>query len=129
MSGAVNDIVVMGTHPLDAGVPLGDWHLAHALGRRHRVLWVDPPASPIAPHRSVASTTMFRRRPVPVVNGLLMASPIVHSGRVRPAHAGAVDAIVAAQVRRWMRMLAMREVDLISFSPRFGTLAASRAGR
>ena len=37
-----------------------------------------------------------------------MASPIVHSGRARPAHAGAVDALVATQVRRWMRLLAMR---------------------
>jgi len=123
MSRTVNDAVVMGTHPLAAGVPLGDWHLAHALARRRRVLWVDPPASPLAPRRGVASTTMFRRRPVPVADGLVMASPIVHSGRARPAHAGAVDALLAAQVRRWMRLLAMREVDLISFSPRSGALA------
>ena len=120
----VNDIVVMGTHPFTTGVPLGDWHLARTLARRGRVLWVDPPASPLAPRRGAASATMFRRRPVPAGDGLLVASPIAHSGRLRPTHAGIVDALVATQVRRWMRLLGMGDVDLITFSPRFGTLAA-----
>jgi glycosyltransferase involved in cell wall biosynthesis len=117
-----HDIIVMGTHPFVAAVPLGDWQLARTLARRGRVLWVDPPASLLAPRRGAASSAMYRRMPVHAGDGLLVGCPVVPSGRVRPAHARVVDALVAAQIRRWMRQLAMTDVDLISFSPRFGTL-------
>src|SRR3954451_25189386 len=104
MTARVNDIVVMGTHPFTAGVPLGDWHVARTLARRGRVLWVDPPAFPLAPCRGAASTAMFRRRPVLFGVGLFVAIPFAHSGRLRPTQAGIVDALVAAQIRRWMRI-------------------------
>ena len=65
---------------------------------------------------------MFRRRPVRQAGELFVGCPIVHSGRMRPGHAPFVDRLVSAQVRRWMRQLHLADVDLITFSPRFGAL-------
>ncbi len=114
---APRELVVFGTHPFVPGVPLGDWHLARALARRHRVLWVDPPASPRAPGRGVASSGMFARRPVAVDGGLLVGSPIVPTGRPLPRMSGLVERLVTAQVNRWTRLLGMDAPDVISFAP------------
>lgn len=123
------DIVVVGTHPFVPGVPLGDWHLARALAKRHRVLWVDPPASPMAPRRGVASSAMFTSRPQPSDAGVLVGSPIAPSGRFGPKQATLVDPLFTAQVNRWARKLSMTDVDVVSFAPRAGPLHGLRRRR
>ena len=120
------DIVVFGSHPFVLGVPLGDWHVTRALAKRHRVLWVDPPASPLAPLRGVASRGMFRPRPRQVDARLFVGSPVVHSGRARPTAVTVVDRLITAQVNRWIRELGMSDVDVISFAPRLGGLTGVR---
>ncbi len=120
------DLIVIGTHPFTPGVPLGDWHLARALGRRHRVLWVDPPVSPLAARRGVASTPTLSGRPRPGGDGVLVGTPVVPSGRPLPRISRIIDRLVVAQINRWVRMLAMSPVDVISFAPRFGALPGLR---
>ncbi len=129
MTGGQRNLVLFGTHPFEHGVPLGDWQLARALGRRHRVLWIDPPASPLAPCRGVASDVMFSRRPRPVGEGVLVASPIVPTGRPLPAATAAVERLVTIQVNRWTRLLGMGELDAVSFAPRLGGLRGLRRRR
>ena len=120
------DIVVFGSHPFALGVPLGDWHLTHALARRHRVLWIDPPASPLAPLRGVASRGMFARRPQQVAASMFVGTPIAHSGRLRRNAATVVERMVTVQVNRWIRGLGMSDADVISFTPRLGGLPGVR---
>lgn len=130
MTGAPDrrDLVLFGTNPFSSGVPLGDWQLARALAQTHRVLWVDPPASPIAPHRGVASNAMYTGRPRPV-DGLLVGAPIAPSGRPLPRLAGIVERLVTTQVNRWTAGLGMVDVDAISFAPRLGALRGLRRRR
>lgn len=114
-------IVILGTMPFSANIPLGDWHMTRALAREHQVLYVDPPASPVAPFRGRASFGIFRRKPERRGGNLYVGSPIAHSGRVLPRHARIVDWLVAAQVRRWLKTLSFNNPIVISFSARRGT--------
>jgi len=110
MSGR-RDLVLFGTHPFAPGVPLGDWHLARALSRQHRVLWIDPPTS-----------RGSLRCPRPVAAGVTVGRPVVPTGRPAPALGSVVERLVTAQVNRWTRQLGMADADVVSFAPRLGAL-------
>jgi glycosyltransferase involved in cell wall biosynthesis len=112
------DLVLFGTHPFSAAVPLGDWHLARALGRHHRVLWVDPPTR--------AGSV---RRPSPAGAGIVVGRPVVPSGRPLPPLGSIVERLVTAQVNRWTQQLDMAAADAVSFAPRLGALRGLRRRR
>jgi teichuronic acid biosynthesis glycosyltransferase TuaH len=112
------NLVLFGTHPFASAVPLGDWHLARALGRRHRVLWVDPPAS-----------RGSLRSPRPAPDGVMVGRPVVPTGRPVPPLGSVVERLVTAQVNRWTRQLGMADVDAVSFAPRLGALRGLRRHR
>jgi teichuronic acid biosynthesis glycosyltransferase TuaH len=121
------DFVVFGSQPFGARVPLGDWQIARRLGQEHRVLWIDPPASPLAAQRRFAPQPMIEPRLS--AEGVLVACPLVPSGRTARSTAAMVDRLVSAQVNRWVRRRGMSDVDVIAFTPRHGQLRGVRRSR
>ena len=126
---ATCDLVVFGTHPFVSAVPLGDWQLARALARHHRVLWVDPPAAPRPSCRRSDAGPGSPRRPVADGAGVVVGRPLVPTGRPLPPLGPLVERLVTAQVNRWTRLLDMGHADAISFTPRLGALHGLRRRR
>jgi teichuronic acid biosynthesis glycosyltransferase TuaH len=107
------DFVVYGTVPWDRPW-LTEHNLAHALARNHRVLFVEPPVSPLTPLRyglrrdSLLEARRLLRRPVRRDGRLhvlrLLALPPLEHPRARRASAP----LLRAQVSRAVARLGMR---------------------
>jgi glycosyltransferase involved in cell wall biosynthesis len=120
------DVIVVGDCAFGSGATLGGWQMAHALSETNRVLFVDPPASPLAPLRGKAGLEMYRGRPTKVHDRLAVLSPIVHSGRMLPRHAPLVDRLVAAQTSVAASSLGFDDPLIVSFRGDRGLLSGVR---
>jgi teichuronic acid biosynthesis glycosyltransferase TuaH len=90
------------------GIRGTDWHLATAITRYARILWVDPPVSPVrialqgkAPNRS------FRPRLSVVDDQITRLTPMALPGLTRPGVRATTAALMRGQVRWALRRLAI----------------------
>lgn len=117
------DILLVGRQPFGGRPPLGDWQMARALARHHRVLVVDPPV--VARGRSVRE---LRRLLTPRVarpaRNISLLRPVALPGAARPRTAAASDRLLAQQIRAVSRTLFPRPPIVITFDPLRGTLDA-----
>jgi len=103
-----------------AGVPWDsirgtDWHLASAMTRYARILWVDPPVSPMAcalRHRSAG------RSPGPVLSAIddqvARLTPKALPGLARPGVRAATAALVRSQIRWAIHQLHIRPFAVVA---------------
>jgi teichuronic acid biosynthesis glycosyltransferase TuaH len=127
----VPDFVAYGTVPWDSPW-LTEHNLASALARRHRVLFVEPPLTPLTPVRyglGRDSVRQARRLLPPLLNragGLhvlrLLAVPPLGHPRARRASAP----LLRAQVGRATRRLGLRDLVVLAFHPVVDLLGAAR---
>jgi glycosyltransferase involved in cell wall biosynthesis len=115
------DVVLVGGVTLDGMRSLGDWHLARALAREHRVLYVDPPLFPRSLVRE-RDLRALRPRPRDVGAQLRAVRPVATPGSNRPWGARVGDRVIAGQVRRLLGDDASRPRVVIVFDPRRGDL-------
>ncbi|HEX5495756.1 MAG TPA: hypothetical protein VFX70_14390, partial [Mycobacteriales bacterium] len=108
-------VFVAGT-PWD-GVPGSDRHLATALGRHIRVLWVDPPVSPVTPARYLHGR---RRRVTPRLcrdpDGPVRLTPVGLPGQSRSGLRVGTWRLVRAQVRWALGRVGMRPHAVLAAS-------------
>jgi teichuronic acid biosynthesis glycosyltransferase TuaH len=126
----VPDFVVYGTVPWDSPW-LTEHNLAAALARRHRVLFVEPPLTPLTPVRygwRRESLRQVRRLLPPLLNragvmhGLrLLALPPLEHPRARRASVP----LLRAQVARAKARLGLRDPVVLAFHPVVDLLSAA----
>lgn len=114
------DIVVYGTAAWNAPW-LTEHNLAHALARRHRVLYVEPTISPLSPlrygRRSLGRLPSLLRRRRGADRGLRVLSPLAFPPLTHPRAAALSTPLVARQIRRAARSLGFRRPVVIAARP------------
>ena len=90
------------------GVRGTDRHLVTALARHTRVLWVDPPVSPLTPGRFTGGRRTVRPRLSRVDDRVERLTPLVLPGHTRPGVRATTWPLVRAQVRLGLRRLGAR---------------------
>jgi teichuronic acid biosynthesis glycosyltransferase TuaH len=116
---SADDYVVFGTVPWDTPW-LTEQNLAHALSRRRRVLYVDPPITPLTPIRyGVGARTLVEARRVLAsglreADGVHVLQPVTAPPLENPRVRAAAAPLVRAQVRRAAARLGMRQPVLLA---------------
>jgi teichuronic acid biosynthesis glycosyltransferase TuaH len=114
-----DDYVVFGTVPWDTPW-LTEQNLAHALARRRRVLYVEPPITPLTPIRyGVGARTIVEARRVLAsglreADGVHVLQPVTAPPLEHPRVRAAAAPLVRAQVRRAAARLGMRQPVLLA---------------
>lgn len=111
-------IVIVGSRPYSARVPLGDWQLARAFARLgHPVLYVDPPVHVLRPRNYLAP----RRPPdLPGEPPVANLRPIALGARRPWRLAGLVSVLVGLQVRLWLLMHRWSTPLVVTVAPERG---------
>jgi teichuronic acid biosynthesis glycosyltransferase TuaH len=92
-----------------------DWHMATALARHARVLWVDPPVSPVTPPgRRNAGGPSFRPSLTEVDGQVTRLAPIALPGFSRPGIRETTTPLARAQIRWALRRLGARPFAVVS---------------
>lgn len=112
-------ILLVARHPYGGRPPLGDWQMARALGRHHRVLYVEPPAV-------VRSWQGWRTR-YPELrttsDGVTVMRPTALPGATRRRTAWLSDAWLSRQIQaESVRLFGTAKPVLLCFDPLRGTL-------
>ena len=97
------------------GIHGTDWHLAAAMARHARILWVDPPVSPVTPtsHRNSVGRS-FRPRLSVIDNQVTRFSPVALPGLTRPAVRATTAPLVRRQVRWTLHRLGIRPFAVVA---------------
>jgi teichuronic acid biosynthesis glycosyltransferase TuaH len=99
------------------GVRGTDWHLATAMSRHARILWVDPPVSPVTSlHSRGRSGVSWRPRLSEVADRISRLTTVALPGHSRPGVRGTTAALVRGQVRRALRRAASRPEAVVATS-------------
>ena len=97
------------------GIRGSDWHLATAMARHARILWVDPPVSPATPR---SRRNGARRSLWPLLSSvndqIVRLTPIALPGLSRPGVRATTAALVRNQVNWALRQLDIRPFAVIS---------------
>jgi teichuronic acid biosynthesis glycosyltransferase TuaH len=97
------------------GIPGTDRPLAMALTRYARVLWVDPPVSPVTPARLRGQVSGGLRPSVrDIGEGLTRLTPVALPGLTRPGIRATTAPLVRAQVRWALRKLGIQPFAMVA---------------
>ena len=97
------------------GIRGTDSHLATAMARHARILWVDPPVSPVTPARlRNASSRSFRPRISVVDNQVVRLTPVASPGLSRPGVRATTALLVRRQVRWALHRLNIRPYAVVA---------------
>ncbi|HUK71778.1 MAG TPA: glycosyltransferase [Streptosporangiaceae bacterium] len=114
MSVGSPDLVWMAAVPWH-GIRGTDRHLAMAMSQHARVLWVDPPASPLTP---AARRGAYGRRIWPLISviddRLIRLTPIALPGLTRPGVRATTAPLLRGQLRWALRRLAIRPSAVVA---------------
>jgi len=92
-----------------------DWHMATAMTRHARVLWVDPPVSPVTPaDRRNAGGPSFRPSLTVIDSQLTRLAPIALPGFSRPGVRETTTPLARAQIGWALRRLGARPFAVVS---------------
>jgi glycosyltransferase involved in cell wall biosynthesis len=119
--------VVFGTSPWSAPW-LTEQNLAHALSKRHRVLYVEPPITPLTPLRYPGRGRQLRHalaRSIRWDRGVGIYQPLVLPPRSHPVAARLSAPLLAAQVARVVARLRLARPVVISGDATPGILGAA----
>ena len=115
------DILLVARHPFGGRPPLGDWQMARALSRDHRVLYVEPPTV-LRP----GSLHVGGRRRSPAIRRidprLFVVRPVSLPGATRPATAALSDRLIARQVTAAADRVLGPAPVMLTFDPLRGPL-------
>ena len=97
------------------GIRGTDRHLATAMARHARILWVDPPVSPARPTlRGKTMSRFFRPRLSVIDDQIIRLTPVALPGLSRPGVRVTTAALVRFQVRWALRRLAIRPFAVVA---------------
>lgn len=92
-----------------------DFHMAMAMSRHARVLWVDPPVSPVTPRgRRNAGGPSFRPSLTAIDDQVSRLAPIALPGFSRPGVRETTTPLARAQIRWALRRLGARPLAVVS---------------
>jgi teichuronic acid biosynthesis glycosyltransferase TuaH len=97
------------------GIRGTDWHMARAMTRHARILWVDPPISPITPAtRRAGVPRTFKPVISPVDERVTRVTPVALPGMSRPVMRVTTAPLVHAQVRWAVRRLGIMPFAVVA---------------
>src|SRR5450432_931233 len=121
------DVIVIGSNPFEAAVPLGDWQLTRAFARQgHRVLYVNPVRS-VATYGVKRLGRLVRPRSVQH-GGVAVLTPLGLYGELRGLLARGQQRAVTLQVRSAARRLGLRDPLVLTVRPDRGTWSGLSKG-
>jgi glycosyltransferase involved in cell wall biosynthesis len=92
-----------------------DRHLAVAMTRHARILWVDPPVSPLTPAQRRGGTRRVLKPLLSIVNDqITRLTPTALPGLTRPGVRATTDVLVRTQVMWALRRMAIRPVAVVA---------------
>jgi teichuronic acid biosynthesis glycosyltransferase TuaH len=111
-------VVWMAGVPWDDNIHGTDWHMVTAMARDFRVLWVDPPVSPVrALLRLHADHRTFRPRISVVADRVTRLTPVAMPGLTRLGIRSTTAPLVRLQTRWALRRLRIQPIAVVATYP------------
>jgi glycosyltransferase involved in cell wall biosynthesis len=117
LTGRDNHLIWMAGVSWD-GIRGTDRHLATAMTRHTRVLWVDPPISPLTPARHRSGNSRAFRPVFSVINdSLARLTPVALPGLSRPGVRATTAVLVRSQVKWTLHRMQIRPFAMVATHP------------